>query len=147
MSLMDYDKLITSLVSYLEAAAGITSAPTARATWAHSAVEENAADPYSVIRLYGGETPWVPAARASVQIKTVGKSVAASMAQAGKLFNGFLDANGRPARNVVILAASSNGAGVRLVAADPKQPPSFLSRDERGRAEVVFNVDLRVTAA
>lgn len=144
MPLLDYDNLVKSLAAYLAAQASLEYSSTPRAVWGHSAVEADAADPYSVVKVYGGETPWVPAARASVQVKTVGTHVADAMQQAGKLYAGFLDANGRPARNVVILAPAGAVAGIRMLAADPKQPPSFLSRDERGRAEVVFNVELKV---
>jgi hypothetical protein len=138
---IDYDNFADRLCAFLAAAAGAAYTSVPRAVWRHSAVEADAADPYSVVKIYGGEIPWV-----SVQVMTVGTSVAAAFGQAGKLLNGLLDAAGRPMRMVVIQAAGGGAAGIRVNAAMPRQPPSLIGRDERGRAEVVFNVDLAVVS-
>lgn len=143
MSLLDFDNLIRSLAGYLATAASLQYTGTPRSVWAHTAVERDAADTYSVVRQYGGAVPWTPVSVSAVQIRTVSKGggSAAAFAQSSALFAALFAADGRPLRNVIL------GGGIRLSAADCQQPPSFLSLDDRGRAEVVFNVSIKAVPA
>jgi hypothetical protein len=143
MSRIDFDQLIRTLAAFMaaNASSALVYDATPRSVWAHSAVEKDATDTYSVVRNYGGSLPWVPVAGAAVQVKTVSRiGVTAAFVQSTNLFNTLFDAAGQPLRGLVL------SAGIRLNAADCQQPPSFLSLDDRGRAEVVFNVNLKAVA-
>lgn len=112
--------------------------------WRNQAPELNAPDPYSVLRPYDGQVPWVPVLQISLQIMTVGTGNDACLNRARSLFNTLLDAQGRPLRMQVIPAASG-GPSYRINGVDPTVP-GLIGRQERGRAEVVFNARVKVIA-
>ena len=141
MSVLDYSNLLIQLATYLAAQAGLTYTGTPRQVWAHEVVEADADVVYSALRISGGQVPITPQVKVSIQCRTTGRGVAAAMAQSQALFNGLLNATGEPWR------ARQIATGLRANAVDPQQPPSFLGLDDRGRAMVVFNFDLRVVPA
>lgn len=145
MGLTDFDILLRSLAAYMAGAASLAYTGTPRAVWAHAAVDRDAAAVYSVLRQFGGAVPWVPVAEAEVQVRTtaLNGNVTGAFAQATALFGSLFDASGRPLRNAMILTSATPGAGIRLNAADCRQPPGFVDFDDRGRANVVFNFTVK----
>lgn len=144
--MLSFDLLLDRLCAYLASQATLTYLVTPRAIWRNAAVENDetltaqATDPFSVLRQFAGGLDWVPQAKASIQCRTLGKRIDLTLARAELLYGKLLDADGRPARNLVLAAAPG---GVRINAVDVTQAPAFVEIDEQKRAVVAWNVDLR----
>lgn len=130
------------LAAWMAAAVPIEYAGVPRALWLGQAaeVEGSIADPYSVLSVYpGADLPWVAVPAASIQVKTVGED-AAAWARAVALFNTLFEADGRPRRNLTL-------TGYRVLGFLTPRAPGQIGRDDRRRAEVVFNFDALYHAA
>jgi hypothetical protein len=154
---LNIDNFLHSLCRWLSAATSLrygTSSPT-RQLFRHQAVEDAlAADPCSVVRVYGGPgVNWLATHQRSLQVMTIGKAPAAVLAQAQALYEAFLSGN-RAAHMTVITgytAANVTGAGDdgtwRLIGIDLLQQPGINGIDERGRVQSSFNVDVTFVKA
>jgi hypothetical protein len=138
---------VVSRAKTLSPCVQIEFAGTPRGLWAHRAIEDEAADVYSVLRIYGGGRMVRDALpRPSVQCMTIGKDAASAMIRGQLLFEMLcLDDLGQPMRMTTIDAFTADGQSdgqIVLVAVDPLQRPGLMSIDENGRASVVFNFDV-----
>lgn len=156
----DANDFLHSLCKWIVAQAALFAPPvslvystTPRSLWRDMAQEGPAAtpfatDPYTVIRTYAGSplkyTDRLP--RQSLQVQTTGSGDEAAKAQCGAVFQAFTDGDGLPLRSVVISgfkAASDAADGTwQIVFADLLQRPGTISRDERGRVTIGFNVEI-----
>jgi hypothetical protein len=143
---VNVNNFVHSLALQLASATSLAYATAPRAIWRHRAIEDQAADPYSVLRVYGGSPlMWHPLPRLSLQVWTLGTSDDAALAQAQRLAEAFTDTDSLPRHGWVFAGQSTAGStdGTwRIVSCDILQRPGLVGRDDRGRAEVVFNVDL-----
>jgi hypothetical protein len=125
-------------------------ATTPRALWREVVNEQDAADPYSVLRIYGGPPmTWHPLLRMNVQCQTVASSEVgdeAGLERASILFQTLLAADGKPIRMQSIPgfhAADNSADGTWLLHhVDPLQRPGFTGRDDRGRALAGWNFEV-----
>ncbi|MGB7157119.1 MAG: hypothetical protein WBD40_03570 [Tepidisphaeraceae bacterium] len=140
MANVSVDNFMGVLAAYMAAAAGVEHAGTPRALWLYKAVEGPGvcAATWSVLAPYAGAIGYVPVLVSSIQCKTIGEDQAA-IAQAQALYASLLDANGRPLRRKDL-------AGHRVLGVMELQAPAVIGRDEKKRAEVVFNFDAQVVA-
>jgi hypothetical protein len=116
--------------------------------WYNFGKEEFSNDPYSVLRTYPGPPlDWGHMSdKLNVQVETVGSSDAAALARAQAIFECFTSLDGLPLRMKTFTAYdvdtnTANGIFL-LVAALPLQRPGLIGRDERDRAQIVFNLEL-----
>jgi hypothetical protein len=109
-----------------------------RALWRHAAVEGGCTDPYSVLKIYGGSLSFVPVPSCSIQCETIGTGNDATFARAVAVHATLLDGNGRPVRMKAISGYRLNGIDLRA--------PGLVGRDDKGRAKVVFNFDVKAIA-
>lgn len=140
MGVFNPNDFLNALMTYMAAnAAGgaLSISGTPRAFWARSAIEASAADPYHVLSPFGGEIPWVPAARVSLQVLTVGKRSSDALAASSNVLASLLDGQGRP-RRMIDLANN-----YRLLGATALQPPRIVEIEENDRTRVAFNFDAR----
>ena len=147
---IDVNSFLDALGAYMVARAAAQSPPLAIALaadlWLHEAVEADVPQengrtkPYSVLAAYNVALPYVPVPVVSVQCRTVGFGNQATFARAAALFNTLLDAEGKPLRMTQVPAASP---AYRLNGVDLRGP-SLIGRDDKGRPEVVFNVDAKI---
>jgi hypothetical protein len=149
------DDFLHSLIVFMAAGAGsLAVGSTPRALWREVADESksgNCADPFSVVRSYGGgPATWKDQAldRRSFQCVTLGKVRSATVAQAEKLYATLRDAAGQPLRMKEIDsylaatgAAEAPGKKWRMVFVDLLQAPYPLGIDEQKRHQVVFNFE------
>lgn len=116
--------------------------------WYNQALEANSNDPYSVLRTYPGPPlDWAQMAdKLNVQVETVGGSDGAALARGQVLFECFTSLDGLPLRmktfSAYDVATNTADGTFLLVAAIPLQRPGLIGRDERQRANVVFNLEL-----
>ncbi len=121
-----------------------------RELWIHRAIDNESADLYSVLRIYGGGRMVRDSiARPSVQCLTIGGNAAVAMARGQLMFEMLcLDDLGQPLRMQEIDAYKLAPSGMEtdgqyvLVAVDPLQRPGLMSSDDNGRTSVVFNFDV-----
>jgi hypothetical protein len=133
---IDYSSFLIALATWMAGRAGVEFSDTPRALWVNVAVEEAATDPYSVLRVYGGDLNQVPVPRVSIQCRTVGSSGDAAWARAVALFNTLLDADSAPIRMTAISSAwRINGVFVT-------SSPAAIGVDENKRTQWIFNVDV-----
>jgi hypothetical protein len=163
MQAIDINSFLYSLAKYMAARAQdnageepflfINVAGTPRGLWINRANETGLiADPYSVLRMYGGPPAgYDPLWRASIQCETIGSSGAAAMVHGQALYESLLNAYNAPqpylpGRGVTIngfnYADDAADGTYLIVSFDPKQRPGLLGTDDRGRAKVAFNFDV-----
>lgn len=135
---LDVKEFLKELATHLAAAAGLEHAATPRQLWIGEAIEEDAVRPYSILRTYGGELPYVPMPAASIQIETAGSKNAdpAAWEQAEKLFGALCDSNRRPLRNWKL-------PGFRIVGILDLRGPAQVRRDDKGGVRLVSNFDVK----
>jgi hypothetical protein len=149
---IDLDKFLHSLCRWLSAQTSLrygVSTPT-RQLFRHQAVEDaTAADPYSVVRIYGGPgMSWLAQAARSIQIMTIGTAAAATLAQAQKLYEAFLSSNvvaqGTSIGGYTLanLTSAADDGTWKLIGVDLLQQPGINGVDERGRVQSSFNVEV-----
>lgn len=148
---IDPTNFLHSLATFIAAAVSpaIAYAATPRALWLFRAREPEAADPYSVLRIYPGSALFYdPLQFWSVQCETTGQADAA-ITRSQALFATLLAADGTPLHMKVIAATKIDGtadtpASYRLVGVDLLQRPGILGSDDKGRHRAVFNFDVGV---
>jgi hypothetical protein len=111
-------------------------AATPRGLFLWEAVEDDAKPVYSVLSIYGGDVAWVGLTTLSIQCTTTGKA-AAAWPQAQALFKTMFDAAGIPVRGLLL-------TGFKVLGFTSPRVPSHIGQDDKGRSEIVFNVDAQV---
>lgn len=143
--------LATAIASACSLSYGAASAAAKKSLFRHGAVEEFAAFPCTVLRIYPGSGParFVEAPRASLQVMTTGQP-AAAMNQARTVFEQFTDGAGTGAGSgrtnwtmsgFVADTATADGSW-KIIAADPVQTPGLAGGREDGMVDVAFSVDV-----
>lgn len=97
--------------------------------------------PASVVHVYAGTIDYLPIVQASVQCKTIAiaGNDSGGFTRAGDLHSTLVDAAGIPLRGVPI-------DGFLIQGVLGLQVPTMVSRDDKGRAEIVFNFDCQFIA-
>jgi hypothetical protein len=139
-----------SLCLHLSVQLGLAYEATPRGLWRNRAVDADSADPYSVVACYGGPPQsWGVNDVLLIQVKTTGEDDAAN-AQAQSIFGSLHDGAGYPAHGRTIPAITTADVAVgtyKLIAIDFVSRPGLSGRDDRGRCEVTFNVQMTVAQA
>ena len=148
---IDPVNFLHSMALAIATATSLKYATTPRQIFIDRAVEDaNAADPYSVIRAFGGAaTSWEVVPSLSIQVMTVGSSPAAALRRAMILFEALLDSDGRP-RQAWTFAGKIRETGVsdgtwRVVATSLDGRPGIIGVDEKNRSQCSFNMTMSVT--
>lgn len=142
---INLNNFLHSLALAMATASSLAYETTPRSLWRNQAIEDAAADPYSVLRIYGGgPLVWHPLPIISVQCLTSGGGNDAVLSQAQKLFESLLESDGRPAQGRIItgktVAGASDGTW-RIVWIQIINRPGLIGRTEKGQAQAAFNFD------
>lgn len=134
---IDLDKFLNELASMMATAAQVEFAATPRSLFLYELVESDStlpSAPASVLRIYDGETGYVPVNRVMIQCKTIAPKwdAGAGMKHAQALRESLLDAQGRELR----MAALTH---FRINAIVDLRLPGQIGRDANDRPEIVFN--------
>jgi hypothetical protein len=138
-----------SLCLWLETATGLKYQTTPRQLWRTAGVEgTDCADPYAVVRIYGGSAGYDPTEVLSVQVMAQGTGAEAVMALSRKLFEAATNVDGTPVQGRTITGKTTAGAADgtwRLASIIPMQRPTVLGVDDLGRCEISFNWEIVVS--
>lgn len=143
MPAIDPHNFLLALATYLAERTELEHEGTPRALWAGPAaeadcpqLEDGRVGTYTELRTYDGSVEFIGVATAAIQARTVGHLDADAWAQAAAVANGLLDAQGRPLRMLGL-------TGFRLIGVLNLRGPSFVERDDKGRAVIVTNLDAK----
>ena len=158
MQTLDVNQFLLSLCCEMSRLSGLVFATTnpsiRRQLWMHELIEDQAAQPATSLRPYGGTFPAGMICRPSVSIQglTLGKDAGLVWDQAMKVHQAWLDDAGRP-RSHWTIAGQRLNADRTTIEADPERDweivlamplgrPGMLGRDEAGRWMCSGNVDV-----
>jgi hypothetical protein len=149
------NNFLLSFAAAVAALAPVELAGQPRELWVHNAVEDEATNPFTVLRIYRGSEPGAFAgmrvALVSVQADTRGGDSQAVLALAWKLHESLLDDQGRPRMHWTIpgkrFAADGSievdpGGAWHIRSVRFLNAPGVIGRDEKDRWMATGNFDL-----
>lgn len=138
----DYLDLLDKIAKRMEAVTSVAYTNAPRGLFicqlheASSSLATNASA--SVLRMYGGQMPWVPTPTVSIQCMTTAPKDADAdgLDRSALLLSSLVDSNNQPLRNVAL-------TGFKILGFLNITTPAQVARDEKGRALWVFNFDAK----
>jgi hypothetical protein len=110
-----------------------------RGLFAFEAIEDDAADVYSVLVPFGGSVRFVSMDQIQIQCMTIGKGNGPTMDAATKMRSALFDDQGRP-------LCHEDTSHYRIIGVTEISEPGIVGRDEKNRPQCPFNFTVGVAA-